>query len=277
MIDDSSTLPVPIGTNAEIAAARVSPVSTVAQLGEIPEEDIGLAKQKSARTRRAYRLDVMHFMRARHCQRRRIAPGRPSRGDRVGALYARGRARPQPRRSAGGSRRYHRSISTWCGTDTLQRTRSRRSSARRSTATKARRSPSRRRRRANCSTRWPRTRSPGCATGRSCRSPCRSGYGVPRSPRSASATCTRTAATTPYACNAKAEGRTRWRSIRRPRHVSSDGPLFRPLKHNGKRQEEQRRMDPDAIDRVVWKYAGALGLCGKVGRSGRPFVSYRLH
>src|SRR5436190_3687672 len=39
-----------------------------------------------------------------------------------------------------------------------------------------------------------------------------------------------------------------------------DGPLFRPLKHNGKRQDERRCMDPDAIDRVVRKYAGALGL-----------------
>lgn len=36
--------------------------------------------------------------------------------------------------------------------------------------------------------------------------------------------------------------------------------MFRPLKHNGKRQEERRRMDPDAIDRLVRKYAGALGL-----------------
>jgi integrase/recombinase XerD len=39
-----------------------------------------------------------------------------------------------------------------------------------------------------------------------------------------------------------------------------DGPLFRPLKHNGKRCEERRGMDPDAIDRVVPKYATALGL-----------------
>jgi integrase len=30
-----------------------------------------------------------------------------------------------------------------------------------------------------------------------------------------------------------------------------DGPLFRPLRHNGKRDEERRHMDPDAIDRVV--------------------------
>jgi hypothetical protein len=36
--------------------------------------------------------------------------------------------------------------------------------------------------------------------------------------------------------------------------------MFRPLKHNGKRQEERRRMDPDAIDRVVRKYAAALSL-----------------
>src|SRR5580704_9223187 len=52
------TLPVPIGT--EVAPARVSPI---AQLAAIPEEEIWLSKQKSARTRRAYRLDVQHFMR----------------------------------------------------------------------------------------------------------------------------------------------------------------------------------------------------------------------
>jgi hypothetical protein len=39
-----------------------------------------------------------------------------------------------------------------------------------------------------------------------------------------------------------------------------EGPLFRPLKHNGKRQGERLRMDHDAIDRVVRKYAAALGL-----------------
>src|ERR1700674_1499818 len=39
-----------------------------------------------------------------------------------------------------------------------------------------------------------------------------------------------------------------------------EGPLFRPLKHNGKQQKERRRMDPDAIDRVVRKYAAAFGL-----------------
>jgi site-specific recombinase XerD len=34
----------------------------MARLADIPEEEIWLAKQKSARTRRAYRLDVRHFM-----------------------------------------------------------------------------------------------------------------------------------------------------------------------------------------------------------------------
>jgi site-specific recombinase XerD len=39
-----------------------------------------------------------------------------------------------------------------------------------------------------------------------------------------------------------------------------DGPMFRPLSNNGKRQEARRPMDPDAIDRVLRKYAAALGL-----------------
>jgi hypothetical protein len=38
-------------------------VSTLDHLAPIPEEEIWLSKQKSARTRRAYRLDVQHFMR----------------------------------------------------------------------------------------------------------------------------------------------------------------------------------------------------------------------
>ena len=39
-----------------------TPLSTMDRLAAIPEEEIWLAKQKSARTRRAYRLDVRHFM-----------------------------------------------------------------------------------------------------------------------------------------------------------------------------------------------------------------------
>jgi integrase len=40
-----------------------------------------------------------------------------------------------------------------------------------------------------------------------------------------------------------------------------DGPMFRSLKHNGRTKSGVRRaMDPDAIDRVVRKHAGTLGL-----------------
>ena len=42
--------------------------------------------------------------------------------------------------------------------------------------------------------------------------------------------------------------------------TDSDGPRFRPLRHNGKQGTDRRHMDPDAIDRVVRKYAAALGL-----------------
>jgi hypothetical protein len=38
-------------------------VSTIAALAEIPEEEVWLGKQKSKRTRRAYKQDVQHFMR----------------------------------------------------------------------------------------------------------------------------------------------------------------------------------------------------------------------
>ncbi len=38
-------------------------LASLADLAAIPEEEVWLASQKSARTRRAYRLDVAHFMR----------------------------------------------------------------------------------------------------------------------------------------------------------------------------------------------------------------------
>jgi integrase/recombinase XerD len=56
MIDDTTNLPTPIDTGR-------GRVSTLEQLADIPEETIWLQKQKSARTQRAYRLDVQHFMR----------------------------------------------------------------------------------------------------------------------------------------------------------------------------------------------------------------------
>jgi hypothetical protein len=52
---DDTTLPTTIDTGRRR-------LSTVERLADIPEEEIWLQKQKSARTRRAYRLDVQHFM-----------------------------------------------------------------------------------------------------------------------------------------------------------------------------------------------------------------------
>ena len=56
MTDDTTTSP----TVTDTGRRRLS---TVEQLTSIPEEEIWLSKQKGARTRRAYRLDVQHFMR----------------------------------------------------------------------------------------------------------------------------------------------------------------------------------------------------------------------
>ena len=43
--------------------ARPGQLASLAELAAIPEEEVWLASQTSARTRRAYRLDVAHFMR----------------------------------------------------------------------------------------------------------------------------------------------------------------------------------------------------------------------
>jgi integrase/recombinase XerD len=48
-----------------------------------------------------------------------------------------------------------------------------------------------------------------------------------------------------------------------------DGPPFRALSHNRKGQEARRRMDPDAIDRVLRKHATAIGL-------GRGFSAHSM-
>ena len=43
--------------------ARPGQLASLIELAAIPEEEIWLASQKSARTRRAYKLDLAHFMR----------------------------------------------------------------------------------------------------------------------------------------------------------------------------------------------------------------------
>lgn len=46
-----------------VPPAQSGPIATLNQLAAIPEEEVWLASQKSARTRRAYRQDVAHFLR----------------------------------------------------------------------------------------------------------------------------------------------------------------------------------------------------------------------
>lgn len=58
-----SDAPSPAPTAIVCPLPHAATLPTVLErLAEIPEEEIWLAKQKSARTRRAYRLDVRHFM-----------------------------------------------------------------------------------------------------------------------------------------------------------------------------------------------------------------------
>jgi len=42
--------------------------------------------------------------------------------------------------------------------------------------------------------------------------------------------------------------------------ADQDGPMFRPLKHNGKRQDERRPMCPDMVDRILRKFAEQIGM-----------------
>ncbi len=57
-----------MGADTELQVLVDSPgaLSPIAQFADIPEEEIWLAKQKSTRTRRAYKLDVQHLMRTLH-------------------------------------------------------------------------------------------------------------------------------------------------------------------------------------------------------------------
>lgn len=54
-MSDDITLPATID-------ACSSRIAILNRLADIPEEEIGLQKQESPRARRAYRLDVQHFM-----------------------------------------------------------------------------------------------------------------------------------------------------------------------------------------------------------------------
>ena len=143
----------------------------MAAFADIPEEDIWLAKQKSARTRRAYRLDVRHFM------------------------AALGITSPADLRQVD-----HRAVIAWerqmreighAVPSTIRRRLSALSSLFKHLACPT-------------PTRWQ-----GCATAPCCRSACRPVFGAPRSPPSRSATCTGTGGMIRCASSARAGAATR--------------------------------------------------------------------
>ena len=64
------------------------------------------------------------------------------------------------------------------------------------------------------------------------------------------------------AINPQAAARIRDYLARAGHGEDREGPLFRPLRGNAKAHDPAGRMDPDAIDRVLRKHAAAIGLKG---------------
>ena len=62
------------------------------------------------------------------------------------------------------------------------------------------------------------------------------------------------------AINPQAAGRIRAYLERAGHGDDHQGPLFRPLRGNAKAHDPAGKMDPDAIDRVLRKYAAGIGL-----------------
>ena len=187
MMDDTTNLP---------ARTDHGRLSTVEQLADIPEEQIWLEKQKSARTRRAYRLDVQHFMRTLTI----TTSAELRRADHKAVIAWERFMRETERAAASTIRRRLAALSS------LYKHLVRHGHAARNpvgeverpainrdegttlalSKTQARKVLDARRKR----------RSRACAIARSSPSGCRSGYGAPRSPRSRSAICTKTGAMT---------------------------------------------------------------------------------
>jgi site-specific recombinase XerD len=266
MIDDSSTLPVTLDTGDRR-------VSTLDQLADIPEEEIWLQKQKSPRTRRAYRLDVQHFMRTlaitapeelRHqadhkaviawerymreveCVasstiRRRLAAlsslykhlvrhGHAARNP-VGEVE-----RPAINRDEGSTLAFAkaqaRKLLDLPAEDTIAGSRDRA------------------------------ILSVGLQVGlrRAEIAPLMVGDLHQNRGYDSLRVMRKGGRRDALAINPQTAARLRAYLELAGHSADIDGPLFRPLRHNGKCQEERRHMDPDAIDRVVRKYAAALGL-----------------
>jgi integrase/recombinase XerD len=262
MMDDSSTLPVPV------APGRVS---TVAALADIPEEEIWLSKQKSARTRRAYRLDVQHFMRTF-----RSARPRNCAADHKAVIAWERFMREVEGAAASTIRRRLAALSS------LYKHLVRHDHAPRNPVGEVERPAINRDEGATAAFSKAQARKlldlPSEDTIAGLRDRAILSVGLQVGLRRAEIAVLKVGdlhqnrgydslrvmrkggRRDALAINPQTAARLRAYLDAAGHAVDIEWPLFRPLRHNGKRREQRRGMDPDAIDRMVRKYAAALGL-----------------
>src|SRR3984957_16055088 len=263
MIDYVSALPRPIR-----GAARLS---TIAQLTAIPEEEIWLQKQKSARTRRAYRLHVQHFMRTLA-----ITTAELRQADHKAVIAWERYMREVERAASSTIRRRLAALSS------LFRHLIDYGGAARNPAREGTRPAINRQEGATLAFSKAQARKlldlPAEDTVAGLRDRAILSVGLQVGLRRAEIAALRVGdlhqnrgydslrvtrkggRRDALAINPQTAARLRAYLGASGHGADSDGPMFRPLRHNGKQGEDRRNMDPDAIDRVVRKYASALGL-----------------
>lgn len=264
MIVDNDSLPAPV-----INGGRAS---IVARLADIPEEHIWLAKQKSARTRRAYRLDVQHFMRTLAI----TSPEELRQADHKAVIAWERFMREIERAAASTIRRRLAALSS------LYKHLLRHGHAARNPVGEVERPAINRDEGSTLAFAKVQARKlldlPAEATIAGLRDRAILSVGLQVGLRRAEIAALtvgdlhqnrgydslrvmrKGGRRDALAINPQPAARLRAYLDAAGHGADIDGPLFRPLRHNGKRDEERRHMDPDAIDRVVRKYAGALGL-----------------
>jgi integrase/recombinase XerD len=265
MIDDSTNLPAPTDTGR-------GRLSTVGQLADIPEETIWLQKQKSARTRRAYRLDVRHFMRTLSI----TTPEELRQADHKAVIAWERFMREVEHAASSTIRRRLAALSS------LHKHLVRHSHAPRNPVGEVGRPAINRDEGATAAFSKMQARKlldlPGEDTVVALRDRAILSVGLQVGLRRAEIAALKVGdlhqnrgydslrvsrkggRRDALAINPQTAARLRAYLVAAEHGADVDGPLFRALKHNGKRREERRGMDPDAIDRVVRKYAAVLGL-----------------
>jgi integrase/recombinase XerD len=227
---------------------EAQPPTVLTRLADIPEEDIWLAKQKSARTRRAYRLDVRHFMTSLDvtttAELRRIDHRAVIAWERGMRLVRHGHMtknpvteieRPAINRDEGSTLAFAkaeaRQILDLPDEDTIEGLRDRAILS------------------VGLQVGLRRAEIAALTVGDLHQNRGFDSLRVIRKGGRRDA----------LAINPQTAARLRLYIERAGHGADMDGPLFRPLRHNGKQNQLRRAMSPDAIDRLVRKYAAAIG------------------